>query len=215
MSNHSLPVHEPPSSSTGAGESDVWGIILAAGTSSRFGDRNKLLQEIAGEPMIRRVTENMLKSALAEIVVVVGYESAKVRSALSDFPVRFVENEEYTLGQSTSVRTGVSLAREHDVDAVLIALGDMPYVSPDSIDALVTAYESDVGLALAAAYNSKRGNPVLFDERYFSELTSVSGDMGGRQILFESDYAALVETRDSGVRRDIDRPSDYQHFDTQ
>jgi molybdenum cofactor cytidylyltransferase len=95
-----------------------------------------------------------------------------------------------------------------DVDAVVIALGDMPRVDPRSMRALVRVYESGRASALAAACDGKRGNPVLFDRRYFDALTDVDGDTGGREILLEGEHSALVETGDPGVLRDVDTRAD-------
>lgn len=214
MSDWSLPVKSPPPVRDTIGESEVWGVLLAAGTSSRFGDRNKLLQEVDGEPMVRRVAETLLGAELAGVVAVLGHESTRVREALEDLNLSLVENEAYAEGQSTSVRTGVSAVVERDADAVLVALGDMPYISPETVTSLVAAYEKGAGSALAAAHEGKRGNPVLFDSRYFDELASVVGDVGGREILRTSDDAVLIETSDPGVRRDVDRPADWPESDS-
>ena len=62
---------------------------------------------------------------------------------------------------------------------------------------------------LAAAHDGRRGNPVLFDRRFFDDLTRVDGDIGGREILLESDASACVDVPDGGVRRDIDEPEDF------
>jgi molybdenum cofactor cytidylyltransferase len=72
----------------------------------------------------------------------------------------------------------------------------------------VTAYRDGRATALAAACDGQRGNPVLFDGRHFDALRNVSGDVGGREILRESDDAALVETSAPGVLQDIDTRAD-------
>jgi molybdenum cofactor cytidylyltransferase len=84
----------------------------------------------------------------------------------------------------------------------------MPDVAPATVETLVAAYAAGVGAALAAAFEGERGNPVLFDRRFFDALTDVTGDVGGRQLLLESDESALVAVADSGVRRDVDIPED-------
>ena len=81
-------------------------------------------------------------------------------------------------------------------------------VDPETVETLVAAHAAGAGDALAAAYEGTRGNPVLFDARFFKRLTAVDGDVGGREILLTDDASALVAVDDPGVRRDVDRPTD-------
>ncbi|WP_265110986.1 nucleotidyltransferase family protein [Halosolutus halophilus] len=188
----------------------VAGVLLAAGTSSRFGDENKLLATVEGEPVVRHAARTLVRSAVDPVVAVLGHEADRVRSELEGLAVETVVNEAYDTGQASSLRTGIRAIRERDrePDAAVVALGDMPFVSPASVDTLVTAYAADAGDAIAAAFDGTRGNPVLFDERFFDALTDVDGDVGGREILLESDASVLVSVDDPGVRRDIDVPGD-------
>jgi molybdenum cofactor cytidylyltransferase len=209
----SLPVVTPP---LHAGEQEVEsaiaGVLLAGGTSSRYGDRNKLLESVADSergdevPMVRRSAETLLAAGLDPVVVVVGHEADRVRDALDGLHVRFVENPDYEEGQGTSVAAGVRGLPE--VDAAVFALGDMPYVDGASVRKLVAAYEAGAGSALAAGYDGERGNPVLFDATHFPALAGRDADAGGKQVLLSADDAAVVETGDSGVRRDVDHPDD-------
>ena len=218
MTDDGLPVVSSPFDADGSGQADatdaprVAGVLLAAGTSSRFGDDNKLLATVGGEPVVRRAARTLVDAGVDPVVVVVGHEADRVRDAVADLPVRVAVNEAYEAGQSTSVRTGIGALGDSDalgdVDAAVIALGDMPFVDSETVETLVAAYAAGAGDALAAAYDGDRGNPVLFDRRFFDRLTAVDGDVGGREILLESDASALVSVDDPGVRRDVDRPGD-------
>ena len=189
-------------------EASVHCVVLAAGTSNRFGSTNKLCSPLDGEPLISHVVSTMVDTVVDAVTVIVGYQSRQITKSVADFDVNIVANDQFGDGQSTSVRAGVEHVQQQSDDAVLVALGDMPYVSTASVDRVVSAYRQGVGDALAAAYHGTRGNPVLFDERYFEALSSLDGDSGGRDLLLTADTAALVETGDRGVLRDIDRPKD-------
>lgn len=193
---------------TEPGEISVHGVVLAAGTSSRYGDRNKLLEPFEGKPVVSHAVDTLVESSVSAVTVVVGYEAQRVTEAVDDSTINVRENEAFADGQSTSVVTGVEAARERDADAVVFALGDMPAVSAETVDSLIAAYASGVGDAVAAAYEGKRGNPVLFDQKYFDTLLDVDGDVGGRDILRENTDAVAVATDDPGVVYDIDRPAD-------
>lgn len=195
----------------------VAGILLAAGTSSRFGESNKLLANVTeestdGEPIVRRAARTLVDAHVDPVISVLGHEATRVGDALADLPVRTVVNDDYRSGQASSVRTGIEAVRRTGPavapEAVVIALGDMPFVSARTVDSLVAAYAAGVGDALAPAHDGVRGNPVLFDRRYFDDLAAVEGDVGGRQILLEGDASALVVVDDPGVRRDVDTRRD-------
>jgi molybdenum cofactor cytidylyltransferase len=190
----------------------TWGVVLAAGKSTRYGESNKLLTDIDGAPLVRHAAKALVGSSLDGVTVIVGYEGDCVRDALNDLPVEIRENSDYEAGQSTSVRDGVVAARDHDADAVLVALGDMPAVDVASINLLLEAYERGVADILAAACDGRRGNPVLFDERFFDRLADIEGDVGGRGLLTERFGARAVETGNPGVLEDIDRPVDVDEF---
>lgn len=212
-----LPVVEPPfetAESDASRESDqtlrVAGVLLAGGTSSRFGDANKLLATVEGAPLVCHAARTLVDAGLDPVVVVVGHEADQVRAAVADLPVETIENDAYESGQSTSVGAGIGAIRDRNraVDAAIIALGDMPYVDPETIETLVGGYGEGVADALAPSYRGDRGNPVLFDRQFFEDLAAVDGDIGGREILLSSGASALVAVDDPGVRRDVDRPED-------
>lgn len=210
MTRDALPVREEEAVTAAEPSRDatVHGVLLAAGMSSRYGDCNKLLEPLNGEPIVRHAARSLVESNVDAVTVVVGYESEGVKEALTDLDVDFWENDEYAAGQSTSVRAGVRAAAKGGADAALVALGDMPRVSPDSIDLLVAAYKRELGDVIAAAHTGRRGNPVLFDARFFEALTDLKGDTGGRELLRDAEEAVAIETSDPGVRRDVDRPED-------
>ena len=186
----------------------VVGVLLAAGASERFGGRNKLLAEVEGEPLVRRAARTLTGSRLDGVVAVLGHEADRVGAALEGLDLETVANPDFERGQATSLGVGTRAAREAGAAAACYALGDMPWVDPASVDALVAAYLADAGDPLAAAFEGRRGNPTLFDARHFGALEDVEGDLGGREILLADDLARLVETGDPGVVRDVDEPGD-------
>jgi molybdenum cofactor cytidylyltransferase len=183
----------------------VAAVVLAAGLSRRLGDDNKLLLDVGGEPMIRRVVDAVLGSAARPVVVVTGHEAARVREALSQRDVMFVHNQGYEEGLASSVRTGVAAVGDQ-ADAAIMCLGDMPLVRSHHIDALIEAFERSVdGSICVPVFNGRPGNPVLWPARYFPELAQLSGDTGARAML--ATHAASVRhvnVDDEGVTVDVD-----------
>lgn len=191
----------------------VAGVLLAAGESSRYGEANKLLAELDGEPIVRRAARTLLEADLVCVVAVLGHEADSVRGALDGLDLEVCENPDYARGQSTSVRAGVgAIEAGPDVDGAVFGLGDMPRVRSETVDLLVDAFGAGIGDPLAAAYQGTRGNPVLFGAGHFGALADATGDTGGRRLLLESEAAALVETGDPGVLWDVDTAADLERL---
>lgn len=195
----------------------VAGILLAAGESTRYGEENKLLELLDGDPVVRHAAETLTEAGLGAVMVVLGHEGEQVRQAVAGLGCHYVDNPDYEAGQSTSVVAGVQALFEGSLvpDAVLFALGDMPSVAPETIRRLVGAFNAGQGDALAAAYEGERGNPVLFDAEFLPQLAGVDGDRGARDVFLEADGAALVETGDPGVVADVDQPEDLAELQSQ
>ena len=113
-------------------------IILAAGLSTRFG-RNKLLEKINGVTMIERVVKSAVSSKVDEVAVVLGYEALRVKEALKNFECRFIFNEDFRKGQSSSVKAGVKAVMGY-ADAVMVLPGDVAFITPKSINMVIAEY---------------------------------------------------------------------------
>jgi molybdenum cofactor cytidylyltransferase len=183
-------------------------VILAAGRSSRMGAENKLLADVAGKPMVRRVAETVLASQARPVIVVVGHQAGQVRAALQGLDVAIVENPDYADGLSTSLRRGVDALPEK-VDGAVVALGDMPRVSAAEIDRLIAAYNPLEGRSICVpTVGGKRGNPVLWGRAYFPEMREVAGDMGARKLIAAyAEAVCEVPMSGDGVLVDIDEPA--------
>jgi len=191
------------------------GILLAAGQSRRMGKQNKLLVNISGKPIVRYVADSMLSSGISELVVVLGYEAEKVALALSGVQIRTVINMTYKDGQASSVVAGIT-ALNKDVTDVLISLGDMPFVQPDTIRSLIESHfdtDDHQELVTIPNYRGVNGNPTIWGKSFFSDLAALRGDCGGRQALkLEPASINLVSVNTRSILADIDTPTDYCHF---
>ena len=183
-------------------------IILAAGQSRRMGDINKLLARIDGLPMVQRTTDAVLHSRASSVVVVTGHEAARIRAVLVDRRVTIVDCPDYKAGLSASLRAGLN-AIPADCDGALVVLGDMPLVTPAQLDKLIAAFDPLEARAICVpTWKGKRGNPVLWARRFFTEMTVVSGDVGARHLIGENiDAVAEVPMEDSNILVDVDSPA--------
>ena len=200
---------QPRESRLPAAKPKVAAIVLAAGRSSRMG-RNKLLLDLDGRSIIAHVVAQAKAAGLSEIVVVTGHQAGKVKAALADTAAHLVEARDYASGMAASLKTGLK-ALSPSVDAALILLGDMPLVSPDLIRAILAAYNPLEGRAIVLPVaDGKRGNPALFDRRFFAEMLALEGDVGARPIVAgNAEWVAEVPAPAREIFVDVDTPDAY------
>ena len=182
-------------------------VVLAAGQSRRMGTLNKLLIEVDGVPMVRRVAAAALASKAAPVVVVTGHEAERVRAALAGLDVAFAHNSDFAEGMSSSLHCGVE-ALDPAIDGAVVCLGDMPRTSAALIDRLIADFNPLEGRAIGVpTYRGKRGNPVLWAARFFGEMRNLSGDVGARHLIGDhADAVYEVESPDHSVTIDVDTP---------
>ncbi len=184
----------------------IAGVVLAAGRSSRARPANKLLAPVGGKPMVRRVAETALAARLAPVVVVTGFEAAKVEAALAGLAVAFAHNDDYAKGMGGSIGRGVA-ALPAEASACVILLGDMPEVTAATVAALAAAFDADAAKDICVPVaGGRRGNPVLFGRAHFAALKTIAGDRGGKDIV----AAHPANVREVGV----EDPGVFADYDT-
>ena len=182
------------------------GILLAAGLSRRMGQA-KLLLPLAGRPVVRHAAEALLAAGIDPLTAVVGPGDA-VASALGGLPVRIVVNPHPEAGQASSLVAGVA-ALPPGTDAVLVALGDQPFVPGDVIRHLIYALQGSDKVIAAPRYRDGLGNPVLFRAEVCPEILALGGDRGARLVVERDAARVAVVDIDRDMPEDVDTPDDY------
>lgn len=179
-------------------------IVLAAGSGSRFvGKTHKLLASLHGVPVYQWAVHAALAAGLAHVVVVTG-------AAELDLPERVVRahNPRWAEGQATSLQRGLEAARTLDVGAVVVGLGDQPFITPDAWRAVA---QSPADIAVAT-YDGVRGNPVLLRRNTWS-LLPTAGDQGARSLMALRPELVVGVACD-GSPADIDTMEDLQQWNS-
>jgi molybdenum cofactor cytidylyltransferase len=188
----------------------VAAIVLAAGSSSRFGSRNKLIEKIDGAPMVVRVVALALASGASPVIAVTGFEAQRVAAPLRGLGVRIVHNPLFGEGLSASLRAGLG-AVPADCDGALVLLGDMPRVELSVVEALLSVFAAHGPEAICVPVrNGRLGNPLLWGRSHFPEMMALAGDRGAKALL-ERHAANVVEVEvaTDSVFEDFDLASDF------
>ena len=198
-----------PPSSLPRGELKIVGILLAAGSGSRFGG-GKLLAPLADGVLVGVQSLRTLRAGIAEVVVVTRPEDDALRAALCGEGARIEVCPRAAEGMGASLAHGIRAS--FDADAWIVALGDMPRVQAATIRAVASALEDGAVIA-APTYRGERGHPVGFAGVLREALARLSGDAGARDILrAERGRLMLIECDDPGILADVDTRADLERI---
>lgn len=182
----------------------ITGILLAAGSSSRFGP-DKLLHPLADGSTIAVVAARRLLAAIPHSIAIVRPGAEKLAVLLQEEGMATVVNPQPETGMAGSIVCGIQATRH--ACAWVIALADMPFIQSATI-AQVVQHLRRGALASAPVYKGRRGHPVGFGAVLAEDLLALRGDNGAAPVLQRVSRPTLFETPDAMVLRDIDRIQD-------
>lgn len=183
-------------------------VVPAAGAGRRFGGQ-KLLADVGGEPMIARTVRSLLDAGVAMVAVVVAPDSelpagGSAPAALDDPRVRIVVNPDPSRGMLSSIQAGLDLV---DGEPVLVLPGDMPFVRPETIAAVVDEARTR-GTLVSPRFDGRRGHPIALTSVAAKAVErTAAGDLSTALEPFKADRFEL-DVDDPGIHRDVDRRGD-------
>jgi len=187
----------------------VVGVLLAAGSGSRFGG-DKLLAKLADGRPLASAALSALAAGVDAVIAVVRPGDAALQALLGESGALVAVCPDAAEGIGASLACGVREVQRRYPDArgAIIALADMPWVSPSTVARIAAALRRGAVLA-APTHGGTRGHPVAIGAGYCAELQTLSGDEGAKKLL--AAHAAeieLIAVDDPGVLRDVDTQSD-------
>jgi molybdenum cofactor cytidylyltransferase len=186
------------------------GILLCAGRGRRFdptGLQNKLLHRLDNGEAVVVASAKHLLAALPKVIAVVRADEGSLAKSLRELGCTVTVCQDAATGMSASLKHAIKESLP-DAQSWIVALGDMPFVRPDTITALSAALANGAQIAVPMC-EGRRGNPVGFGIDHLPALLALQGDQGGRGIV-QANSVVEVVVADPGILRDIDTASDIQ-----
>jgi molybdenum cofactor cytidylyltransferase len=187
----------------------IVGVLLAAGSASRFGGGKLMAPMQDGTPVgvasLRRLAAHV--DAVVAVVRSVDADS-ELAHCLGDAGARVTVCPQAAEGMGRSLAWGVRAAPL--AAGWIIMLADMPWIDATTIARVVAAVR-DGAIIAAPRFRGERAHPVGFASLCYAELATLRGDEGARRVVAaHADRLTVIDVDDPGSVRDIDTPADLQ-----
>ena len=185
-------------------------ILLAAGSSTRFGS-SKALARIMGETVIERLLDELLKSKLDEIIVVLGAHEQEIRPLiLKHKSIKVVYNKDHNLGQSSSFKCGLRALDQAGTGILLLPV-DHPLLQAGTVDRLIAEFVQAKAKVLIPTFNGKRGHPPVFSIDLLNEFLALSDDRGINTVVHRhANETKELAVKDPGVIKAFNTPQELE-----
>ncbi|WPZ20639.1 nucleotidyltransferase family protein [Sulfitobacter faviae] len=184
-------------------------ILLAAGASTRMRGRDKLMEDIGGEPLLRR--QARLARGIGPVTVALPPPPHPRYTALSGLDITPLPIPDAAEGMGASLRRAFA-ALPLDTPAAMVLLADMPALEARDLARLAAAVDltGETLIWRATTEDGKPGHPIIFAAALFDQLKQLRGDDGGRAVVrAAADRMQLVPLPGQRARRDLDTPEDW------
>lgn len=189
-------------------------LILAAGHSARMRGVDKLMQDIDGEPLLRRMTRAACAATDQMVLVALPVQPHARYAALEGLAVTSVAVADASEGINASLRAGMA-ALPKDSDAVMVLLADLPNLTTSDISIMLQAVDTtqDTVIWRGSTTDGKPGHPVVFHRSLFAELCALTGDSGAQSVVrAHADKVTLIRLPGQNARLDLDTPEDWDRW---
>jgi len=181
--------------------------VLAAGFSTRMGVKKHSLA-IGQETFLSRVCGLYDKLGI-RMVLVVG--DAGVGSELRNLDLTRVVNPKPELGPLSSLV--LALDQVADSTGLLLHPVDHPLVTPDVVEALCSCHSNCQNCILIPSFQGKKGHPVLFPSRFYSDLRQAPLDVGARAVVRANPASMMpIPVSDPGILANLNTPADLKRW---
>jgi molybdenum cofactor cytidylyltransferase len=190
----------------------IGAIVLAAGSSRRFGDDKRKAKLPNGKMVIQQSVETVL-TCFDEVTLVLRYGdnefAAELSTLLNNPKLNIFQAPDSAMGMGHSLANAI---REvNNLEGVFVFLADMPHLQPATITQLQETFTTNQSNnpIVVPTLDGQFGHPVGFAASYFDELAALTGDKGAKPVM-NANAGKVIEVAvdDAGVLKDVDTPED-------
>ncbi|MGC1497995.1 MAG: nucleotidyltransferase family protein [Sulfitobacter sp.] len=186
-------------------------IILAAGQSSRMRGRDKLLEDVDGQPLLRHQALMARAVTSGDVIIALPPRPHPRYGVLANINVTPLPVRDADEGMNASLRAAISALP--DCPCVMVLLADLPDLSAEDLTKVADGVDlhSDTLIWRGATDTGKPGHPIIFKADVFAQLTALKGDSGGRDVVAAAGpNVALIPLPGNRARCDLDTPEDWK-----
>ncbi|MCL5005226.1 MAG: nucleotidyltransferase family protein [Acidobacteria bacterium] len=205
------------SESVGAASSppNIAGLVLAAGESSRMG-YDKALLTYKGRSFLETITFTLSEAGIRCVVAVLGHHAEYIKQNIKLAGVEVVVNQDYRLGQTSSLQAGLGALAKSELDGVILCLVDHPAISANTFKTLIQHFRRTEKPVMIPEFRGKHGHPVLIGLELFTEILALGPNEGADSVIRKyRDRTEFIEVPDPGILLDIDDPEAYRQLTAQ
>lgn len=183
----------------------VAAVLLAAGSSLRFGEEDKLLAPYRGKLLGQHAMLVMAALPFSHKFAIVRPEPSELHVKLERREFDMLPNDQPELGISHSIAMAAAHAEALKCDGLVIVLADMPNIPVSHLTNLCAQAE-DRRAIICTSNGMTPSLPAFFGRSHFGQLQQLRGDTGARALLAQ---AVEIEIAQS-MLHDVDVPEDLQ-----
>mgnify|MGYP001175686211 FL=1 len=181
-------------------------VLLAAGQSKRIERENKLIKKYKGKPLINHILKSLIKSKVNKIIIVLGYESRKIRKiTLKSKKITFVFNSNYKQGISSSIKFGLKKIIKKNKGFIIVQ-SDMPLITSSLINKIYYSIIRNNELVHVLKNKNKIGNPIGFNISTKEKFKKIKGNMGAKKMVKKlRKNTKYLLTNSKAIFKDLDK----------
>lgn len=190
-------------------------VVLAAGESSRMG-ADKALLMYRGQSFLENIIAALREAGIRRIVVVLGHHAELILEGIDLSAVEVVVNQDYRLGQTSSLQAGLRVLAENQPDGVVLCLVDHPAISAEIVDKLIQHFNYSGKPLVIPQLDGKHGHPILMGREVFGQIAALKPGQGADTVIHRYRLETqFVEVAEPGILIDVDDPESYLRLTTQ